>query len=288
MPLLIRKDGPGGLLPPIASILNRLQGPLFNAEWGLQHPLAIFNRRWTTFEQSLVAVLDALDGWHSPRANDETSEHLLKSQKNLLYDATELIEDFEKNMLRAVLSRETYGKNRFSLSKGLRNHVVVQCNKMKHAHAYLGFVEARYQFAKIPGYSVFSLTEPDTLGPEKNIHQQREAFSFSIELRKIVSNVYLLADEVTQEIIKHATLSHTEPDNKISDRTSDILRRVNDLPRLAFPSERPAHMPIYHFDGTTLEIDDKGGEIHHASGNSTISASHVGDGVTKRFRVPIV
>jgi hypothetical protein len=200
-------DDGSGFLPQCASLLRRLKEPLFHDQQQLLHPLAIFNRRWANVERATSAVLDALDSWsaQTEKADDQVRD-LLKAQKDFLYDTTELIEDFEKNFRRSVIPPDGLKKSPFSLSKGLRNHVVMQCNKMKHEHAYLGFVEVQYQFGKILGYSVFALVDPGTLGPDKNVHQQRQAFSFAIEIRKVIANIYLLAEEVAADLIAHSTL----------------------------------------------------------------------------------
>ena len=246
----------------------------------------MFNRRWSRIEPALKSVLDAYDTAVSrPEPTEEDVRVLLETQKNLLYDSTELIEDFEKNYRRAVIPTEKLASSSFALSKGLRNHIVMQCNKMKHNHAYLGFVSAQFQFVRILGYSVISYVDSNTMGPNPDVHKQRPAFSFPVELRKVLANIYILGEEVAAAIRTAVELRTDVPPVSVSEGWAEILTRIQNLPRAVFPSERAAHMPYFEYTANVLELEEKGGEIRHERGGSVTKSTYRADGITRSFRI---
>jgi hypothetical protein len=290
MRLTYRLDDGFGFLPRCAEVLTRISEPLYYTEQGLPHPVGLFNRRWTTVQETLLEALDAYETLQQADRTQNTIspefKRLLAAHKRVLYDGAELIEDYEKNIRLCLFPPDKVRSVSFALSKGLRNHISTQCNKMKHEHAYMSAVEAKFFLTHVTGYSLCSYADGDTLRPDPHIHAQRSAFSFAIEFRKILANLYVMGAEVATYIENSIPLTPRQQGLTSRTQTVDLLERLTQLPIVVFPSERPAHMPIIEFDGQTLVIEEKNGPITHAHGSATVTALYEGDDVTRTFQVP--
>jgi hypothetical protein len=278
------------LRPRCASILTRLDAAkIFHCERGLPHPLGMFNRKWGRVEILLTEVLDRLEEVRKNQTRNgpqgDTPARLLEAQRVLLYEAAELIEDFESNYRLCLFSGDARKQPKVQLLKSLRDHVAIQCNRMKHNHATLGYIQANHSLGIIPGYVVLSHLEGGAMGPYSLLHDRRPAFSFAIEVRKILSVLYQLGDDVARFIeAQRGDLGPVVPATP-SDKLIALLKRVADWDNTVFPSEHERDMPKFAFDGALLHIEPREGSIHRGLGQHRTWQILTGDGVTTRYQV---
>ena len=197
----------------------------------------------------------------------------------------EFIEDIERNIAKCLSSDAKRIVN-ISGPDSLRKSIALPCNRLKHNHNRLGFVAASGLLFTAQGLAIYH-TKNDTLEPNPEIHKDRRAFSFNVELRRLLANLYFYADEAAIKI--RALLLPQVPRTKIhsSDApTAETLKRIANLPIYSFPFEKSKHMPSIEFDGHQLAIKESGGSILPASGQFSMMAQFEGDGVTRSFTVP--
>jgi hypothetical protein len=283
---LIESDG-NGFRPSCFGPLANYQGPLLHEQYDLPHPLGTFNHSWSEVLNALEKTLGALDAVgrsNSRPEKNEAIEILLSSQRELLYRATEFIENIEGNVARSLSTDPKRAAN-ISGPTSLRKIVAVPCNKLKHNHNRIGYVEANASVFNVVGYAIYHI-RGGTMQPNAEINKDRRAVSFNVELRRIIASLYLYAEEAGRKILRLNSGLVPVKFCSSDERTIAVIKKVLGLPIFAMPSETRKHMPSISFDGQKLAISLENGLIFPAPMSCRMLATFAGDGATRNFAPP--
>lgn len=286
---LTATDG-NGFKPPCFAELTKYK-ELFHVRDGLPHPIGTFNHSWLEVASAFDACFRGIENLRNtvpsrdgvPSSNAHNA--LMDATRNLYYRATEFIENIDDCVSKS-LSPDPKRPVKVSGSSTLRKRVSIPCNKLKHNHNRVHYVEAATALFAVPGFAIYQVKGP-VVEPNSEIHKKRRAFSFSIELRRIFATLYLYASDVGRNISSMCRDSNEEPLAKGADaQTVEIIERLIALPLFSFPDETSRLMPLISFDGHTLDIRDEGGIALPAPPGSRMMAAYIGDGYTTTFSVP--
>ena len=276
------------LRPRCFAALAGYGGPLFNERENLPHPLGILGHSWREVVLAFEACLDALERKRGT-PTQATVEHedlinkVTSSYRELLYRAMEFFENLTDNVAKSI-SPDPRKLIKLAGSKRLREIVALPCNKLKHNHNRIHYVEAIGAGYNVPGFAIYHVAG-NALHINPQIHKERRAMSFNVEIQRILAAIYLYADEVAKSISQ----SHNERTAEVTvpDAISvAVIRRIVELPIFAMPFETDRQMPSISFDGTCLLIAEQGGMLFPAPSGCQMMAQYVGDGTTRSFAVP--
>jgi hypothetical protein len=262
-------------------------GPFFNEREDLPHPLGILGHSWGEVIHAFERCLDALDRKRNSTvplsADQDLTNEIIAGYREVLYRTMEFFENLTDNIALSI-SPDRRKPIKLAGPKRLREIVALPCNKLKHNHNRIHYVEANAGGYTVPGFAIYHVVR-GTLQPNPEIHKDRRAMSFNVELRRILAAIYLYADVIAESISKGATLQApavSPPDAA----TVAIIRRVGNLPIFAMPFESERQMPSISFSGTHLSITERNGLLFPAALNCQMVAQYVGDGATTSFAVP--
>jgi hypothetical protein len=279
---LTDKDG-NGFRPPCYADLAAFQGPLYNAEHDLPRPIGIFNHAWSSVIESFHKTLTALENVKKDTQDRQPLiDALISAYQGLIYQSTEFFDDVSHNIAKCF----SPAKKPVDISgpKKLREIAAVLCNKLKHNHNRLHYVEAQSQLFAVQGFAFYRIHN-GVLEPNPEVHRGRGAMSFNVELRKLLAGIYLYSYECGKKIAAlpgdRSKISTAPDPNSIA-----LLDRVTNLPCFAMPFESKRHMPVLSFDGHQLSVSLSDGQIFPVSTSTKMMANFIGDGTTKSFKVP--
>lgn len=279
--------------PPLFSQLERYNGELFYHERKLGHPLSISTHSWLAVEHALERVLDkftAMDSEfsHSKKTalHSKTCRDLLDAHREFIYRAAEFLETIVDKVPACFTPMEKKTGLRQS-AKEIRRHVDVICNKLKHEQNRMVPVASYWQTGTVLGYCVCTTDASDTLGPSRIIHRDRRGFSFGVDIRRVLADVYCIAAKVGRFIDKlEAPKSEVVINGNEGIKRLELLSRVEFLPTHVFRFERSGHMPIWKIKDQGLLIGSQGGDVIRAPISATMMTTFAGDGVIRKFEVP--
>jgi hypothetical protein len=285
--VVLNSDDGGGFRPRCFAALTSYSGPLFNERHNLPHPRGILGHSWGEVILAFERCLNALDRKRNSMVRPSFDQDLINeataSYREVLYRSMEFFENLTDNI---AMSMSPNPRKPIKLAgpKRLREIVALPCNKLKHNHNRIQYVEAIGGGYTVPGFAIYHVVR-GALQPNPEIHKERRAMSFNVELRRIFAAIYLYADEIAEIISKGAT--GVTPANAVPDaRTVATIRRITELPIFAMPFETERQMPSISFDGSRLSIIEQGGMLFPAPLNCQMVAQYVGDGATTSFAVP--
>ncbi|WFU82987.1 hypothetical protein QA645_09695 [Bradyrhizobium sp. CIAT3101] len=284
---LTATDGNGFRPPCFAHVKKNKEA--FHLRDDLPHPIAMFNHSWSevvsAFE-SCFRYLETVRNLPIPHTEDRARIALLEAMRDLYYRTTEFIENLDDCISKA-LTPDPKRPIRVAGASALRKRVSIPCNKLKHNHNRIHYVQAIVGGVAIPGFSIYQV-KGSSLEPNPEIHKKRRAFSFNVELRRIFATIYLYAFEVGENISrlglaeKHGNVVAEAPDVQ----TMGLIRKLLSLSPLSFADETSQHMPAIAFDNETLTVADNDGIILPAPIDCQMHAIFVGDGYTTSFAIP--
>jgi len=298
MALILNISDGNGLQPTIFAALASYGGPLFNTEHGLPHPIGMLNNSWSAVEKSALDFLNKMDEMRArPRrmiarkGDAETiniEEDVISKYENFIYESVEFIEDADSNLRLCLLPKGQYSQWSPVGIRGIRKHADMICNKLKHEHNRMIRVSIEHNLGRVDGYSVCAFDSDSTLRPNQNIHSYSEVFSYSLDMKRIMANIYIICDSISQEIerIGYSYYSVKRQIDFSGSKTIEVIRRVSQLSPLVFMDEGERQMPIFKFDEETLKIERRGGFcIHPISGSVSVTSSFTGDGTTRSYHL---
>lgn len=288
-PLRLKDTDGNGFRPPCFSALSEYSGPLYHNQYDLPSPQGIVNHSWTQVVRAFDRMLDTLQTSAALKKaaadRDKHIKDLLAAYEALLYQAMEFIEDIERNISKC-LSPDSKHPVDISGPGTLRKLIAVPCNKLKHNHNRLAFVAATGLLFSASGFAIYRIKN-GTLEPNPEIHKDRRAFSFNVELRRLLATLYFYADGAATKIRALSQGQASPTRSSVTDpSTLAILGRLARLPISTFPFEKQKHMPSIEVNEHQVTISFSGGAILPASGNFTMMAQFEGDGATRSFTVP--
>ncbi len=261
---------------------------------GLPHPIGTFNHSWSEVTSAFEVCFRGLEAVRTaPRSRngvpstgaDSVHNVLMEATRNLYYRATEFIENVDDCVSKS-LSTDLKRTVKVSGASALRKRISIPCNKLKHNHNRIHYVEAVSAPCIVPGFAIYQV-KGKAVEPNPEIHKRRRAFSFSIELRRIFTALYLYASEVGQNIsLLCGNADRNNATEEPDKRTIEMINRLVALPLFTFPYESSRLMPSISFDGRTLDISDEGGIAFAAPPGARFAAMYIGDGYTTTFSVP--
>jgi hypothetical protein len=301
------------LEPNIKSYLEGIEDKfLFHTNYGLKHPLALYNVSFGKVENDLqdffVAYNDIKVADFLPdKKGDEKIREVLKRYRVLLYSLREHLDDcfhivksFIAPQPQFVDDRNQYNwlkrniktpcvtaflSNIDSYKKFLDNIV----NELKHNNAVINgivfFDERSNDFSL--GYYIANVSN-ERYEPVSKIHQkfheQDTAFSLARDVRYNICNIFQLSEELIRVITELGIQVSRPPEKEVNKKRHDLYDNITDLPRYFFPDEYSKDVPSVALrdDGTLkLEIPSKFSlkPLHH----NRVLLFHSGDGKTRSF-----
>lgn len=257
------KDNCGYKPGPFPDI-RRYEGPTFAADRKLPHPVALASVSWAAVERALLRVLDSfsrvqreLDPIGSP-----AFPHLLDEHAVLIARLAEYIETISESVAAYFVPRRAK-LNIAHLDKDRRDIDLV-CNRIKHNQNFLVPVQGVTPDGRVViGFALYEITHEGLQRPNKNLHATRPAFSFAVEIRRVLTAAYLIGQSVGDFIARQGPVKDTldaEP-NDAGDERFSLLKRVAELPVDAFPWESSSEMPDWNASGDELRIGAQGGMV---------------------------
>jgi hypothetical protein len=299
----------GSILPD--NVLTDIQPPLYNAVYGLRHPLAIYNVACSTvidnFGKTVNTLLRVI--YERPflivtsqKGDRSLMNTLLAEQKDLLYGLMEYLDDCDNILAcffpsKDVRNKDTHVKLYRKATKEYREHIGKVVNYLKHNQGRLLDITFYNDNLVLPGYFVVGATEENAIGPVQMIHPDNTAFSFARDLRYNLFHFYAVAEHLSNAIGKILGKEHnttTLKNETLDEKVLNIASRISNLPLTFYPDEGSKLIPNvivsqdYHlFDRViTLAYPDEKIKVDVAPKRMKIIATHKGDGVTPSFQIP--
>lgn len=263
----------------------------------LPHPIGMLNHSWYDVVRAALTFLESQEKISHKtfplRANSnepippDTIQNAIDHYRNFIYEAVRFVEDAADNLKKCLLPKQRWNEWKPDGVPGLRKHSDMICNKLKHEHNRLIPVSVEHMMGWIEGYSVCAVDNDGTLKPNRFIHDDTQAFSYNVDIRRIVANIYLIGESLGHQIRKltQSKLRLNDDEPEVSRDLPLMLEKISSMPIFVFPKEKAKHMPIFSFDGDRLTIDRSAGKILTPVGWTRISARFTGDGFTKAFHI---
>jgi hypothetical protein len=292
--LILNKSEGSSLKPPVIPLFENYGGRLWHIENGYPHPTPGLNLSWRQVLASLEDFLDVYDCilqrpfGEPPEGVGKLEDRLLTRYADFLYRAVEFTETAADKTKFAVVDpsrlKQKWGSSRIA---GLRRHADIICNKLKHNQHRLIQVSAKHLQGRVEGYMVVYVSTEEVVVPNADIHKDREALSFNLDVRKVMANIYLISQEI-QIISATATDASTKTTGGFDADTESALTRLSALPNFVFPGETVRHMPVFEYQDGILRVDDRGGPVRHSFSTHQFRTRYISDGYTQVYRVPFM
>jgi hypothetical protein len=103
-------------------------------------------------------ALDALRGATAPdsKSLNEMHANLVSAARDLYHRATEFIENIDDGVSKC-LSSDPKRLTKFSGASTLRKKIAIPCNKLKHNHNRMHYVQATALGLVVPGFTIYHL-----------------------------------------------------------------------------------------------------------------------------------
>lgn len=247
-------------------------------ERDLGNPHAVFNNSWSALRGQFHAVLDILEN-PAIREEGHIQDSLVRAQSDLLYRAAEFVDVLENAISKAVVKNPK--KETVVGPSAIRKYLAMPCNKIKHEANFIILCECKSVGVTVRAYMIFH-QKRDAMELSQLFHEDRDAFSFNVEIRKLFSSVYLFAAGYGEQLERLGSGQRTvvAPDAE----NLRLINRLVNLPMFAWPDETPKHMPSIKFSNRRLEIAEMGGALIPlpVSGATFVTRAKA-DGVTQKF-----
>lgn len=275
------KDHPN-LYPLFISALHSqaIQDTVKNS--GSIHPYPASIKIWNDVVQAFHEVIDFTEVYFSlqEKSKENTLSRIIR---DLLYRIAEYAEILGKK--RDFLIDVDKDFKCQKLPRTLDRRLSIQCNHMKHNDSFVGIISGTSRLYNIIGYQI-QHTSPVGVEGVDIFHSNRKCYSLNVELRKILFDLYEAGEILGKDVVERFGDPIFLPGGE---ETVRLIERVCALPIIAFPSEGPSDMPNLSFDGDTFSLSAKGGAVRRPPGSSwSLTATYSGDGLTKKFRVPLI
>jgi hypothetical protein len=283
--LVLNDSDKFNFMPPCLYSLNEYNGPLYNKKHNLPHPSALINTSWIKFTDSVKRFLDKFE--NNINVNALELHDVAHEYENVIYQATEHIENMRSNLKKCLLPESEYSKWKPDIIKRWSDYPTAICNKIKHNNNFLITVEVVYQYGSVRGYSLCHHIN-EAVKPNKDFHSNQEAFAYGSDLRRMLAHIYLISNAINLEIEK-ITLNipkvvgqtpFVAPENH-----KDFLFRVSKFMPLAFHDQKIKDTAKFSFDGKTLSISYSNGFLVPTGKGLSTKSFFNGDGHTKSFHI---
>jgi len=276
--------------------------PLYNAEYRLRPPLALYNVSIGGIASAFNDVLDSLDGVTSQRLftdsnNIGNDKLLLEPQERLLYrlmehwdDCTNVLQCFHKERVKGTQAYKRFNK----ANSVYRDHIGRVVNSLKHSQGRLRLMVAYNEIIYVPGYFVEGIDEKGVLGPHLNIHDDgTTGFSFARDLRYHFCNLYFLS-KILSDIVIDLTGNSRTPRvvGSTNEKWYRLAERIADLPSVFYRDERKKPVPWVEVhqesDIQSVRVSYPGPvlPVWYGPKKGKILVVFRGDGESRTFRFP--
>ena len=261
------------LNPNLEKVLANIEERfLFHQDYGLKHPLALFNTSFNKIEESLQDFFKIYSGitfeqLRQTQGGDIPVREIIKSYKSYLYSLREYLDDCYHIAKSFIASDTKHKDDRNQYNWLLKNAQVpaVQSflsatddykrfidqivNALKHNNAVLNgiifFDESAKEFYL--GYYVANVVN-ERYEPVQAIHAdyqgEHTAFSFGRDMRLNMYHAFAIAEELLN-MIKNLSIQVVIPSKSlpISEKKETLFKGIMDLPRTFFPDEYEKPIP---------------------------------------------
>ena len=276
-------DASSGLRPPCVEFIHLFSGKRYNTVHNLPHPGALMNTSWLKLTST---INDFLDEYDKNRFNDNNLlQRYIQRYEDIIYQATEFIENNTKNLKRCLLPQDRYHEWQPSILNAWEDHPKIVSNHLKHNHNILTIVEMIYKMGSVKGY-VLSEYRNEGLHPNIRVHAKQNAFSFGHDLRRILAHIYLISHAIKNEVQRlfpNDLNGQPQADNRPNE-TSIFLSKVSSFMPFSFPQEKAQYLPVFDFKNETLNVSSTHGKPLIMTGDTQAKTWYSGDGYTKEFQ----
>jgi len=306
------------LNPNIVKYLQEIQDKdLFYKDYGLKHPLALYNTSFNKIEDALrdffeiynELKIEDFTPHEKKQQNNDRGRALLKVYRTFLYSLREYLDDCFHIMKVFVRSQSHFKDDRNQcawLKKNIPSEVKIFLdsikdykdyldnivNQLKHKNGILNYIvfynEENRKFHV--GYFVANVKN-DAYEPVDYIHKefrgQLTAFSFNRDVRYNIFNVFLISEEII-EFLKRIgiQLNSSRETTRISNKKTLLYKKIMDMPKVFFPDEYFKDVP------SVCLLDDERLKLEYPSKLSLKKLiydktllTHSGDGKTREFKL---
>lgn len=245
---------------------------LFHQDYGLKHPLALFNTSFNKIEECLHDFFKIYDGitfdqLRQSQGGDIPVREIIKSYKSYLYSLREYLDDCY-HIAKVFIAPDTKHKDDRNQYNWLLKNARVPAvqgflnatndykrfldeivNALKHNNAILNgiifFDEAAKEFYL--GYYVANVVN-ERYEPVQSIHAdyqgEHTAFSFGRDVRFNTYHIFAIAEEL-MNMINNLGIQVTIPSKSlpINNKREALFRSIMNLPRTFFPDEYQKPVP---------------------------------------------
>jgi hypothetical protein len=239
-----------------AMILRPYKETIFyNSNYGLRHPLAIYNISIDAVIENLGNLLSCLEQFQNERLARELSDN--KLNRDLIVSTDQYLDSMMEHLddcfsiIRTMFhdgEDKKYKKacqNFKEAIKGFRDHIAKQVNKIKHSQARIRLITFYNDTISLPGYYIEGVLEDGKVGPHPDIHpKSNTAFSYNREVRYSICGL-LFVSEILLNNIKQALPDRVGKVQKSDNhKFGNIVDKVSRLPFMFFPDEYKKPVPL--------------------------------------------
>jgi len=261
------------LNPKLEKVLANIEERfLFHQDYGLKHPLALFNTSFNKIEESLrdfFKIYDVItfDQLRQAQGGDIPVREIIKSYRSYLYSLREYLDDCY-HIAKSFMAPDTKHKddrnqynwllrnaqvpavqNFLNATNDYKRFLDLIVNALKHNNAILNgiifFDETAKEFYL--GYYVANVVS-ERYEPVQSIHAdyqgEHTAFSFGRDVRFNMYHIFAIAEELIN-MIKNLGIKITIPSKSlpINEKRETLFKGIMDLPRTFFPDEYQKPIP---------------------------------------------
>ncbi len=298
MRISLREPLQNPLSLPATRLLSDRKDYLFhNDQYGLRHPLAIYNVSIATVLGRNETLIDCLEIIHrsnkDPLGDKATVERLIAATDHFLDAVMEHIDDCV-NVIKCLFpknQKSERAKECQAFLKGIRDFregIAKQVNFIKHNQSRIRLMAFYSDGYVIPGYFIEGVLPGGVLGPHPEIHEDSNtAFSYSRVMRLFMCGLFFSSKHLEQVLQTHlgrAKNDQIENDEKLC----RAIDRIGAYQRVFFPDEYGKPVPMVEVNKAMRMVEYPAKKVHLVSfpRHGRIIGSYVGDGVTRSFKLP--
>lgn len=250
MLVLYKHDG-NEFAPPCLAPLMSPRLISYHEERELPHPITAFNASWWKLRSQFDVLLTLIDGYAVGAANDR-NKPIMDAIETLHMRVANFVDVLEIIIPGALLPNP---KGRFELPRTLRKELMMPANKLKHEANDITLCGAKWWAVSVTAYMIFHMRDRSKIA-NPLFHHRRDAFSFNVELRRLIVKIYKFAAAVGEQIqrlgygVGAASGTH--------DENAALIHRIVGMSHYCWWDETDL-MPKVEFDGEVLRLSDKGG-----------------------------
>lgn len=249
--LTLYKDDGNEFAPPCLAPLMSPRLISYHKERDLPHPITAFNASWWKLRSQFDILLTLVDGYAVGYANDR-NKPIMDAIETLYMRVANFVDVLETVIPGALLPNP---KGRFELPRMLRKELMMPANKLKHEANDITLCGAKWWAVTVPAYMIFHMRDKSKIA-NPLFHKCRDAFSFNVELRRLIVRLYKFAAAVSKQIeilgYGAGAASDTHGEN------AALLHRIVGMSHHCWWDEANL-MPMVQFDGEILRLNETGG-----------------------------